>query len=59
MVQVFNKTSAAIYNMKKFGDISTLSCGDKIKANGSGVLKSVQSPTDPPSASTTPPDLRA
>ena len=29
---VFNKTEKCIYNMKKYGDISTLSTGDKIKA---------------------------
>ena len=30
--KVFNKTDKCIYNMKKFGDISTLSTGDKIKS---------------------------
>ena len=37
---VFNKTEKSIYNMKKFGDISTLSTGDKIKSNQSAILKS-------------------
>ena len=37
---VFNKTEKTIYNMKKFGDISTLSTGDKIKPSQSAVLSS-------------------
>ena len=40
--QVSNKTEAAIFNMKKFGDISVLSTGDKIKANETATLKSVK-----------------
>ena len=35
-----NKTKAAIFNMKKFGDISVLSTGDKIKPNETATLKS-------------------
>ena len=38
--KVFNKTDRCIYNMKKYGDISTLSSGDKIKSNQTGVLMS-------------------
>ena len=37
---VFNKTEKNIYNMKKFGDISTLSTGDKIKPNQLASLRS-------------------
>ena len=37
---IFNKSEVTIYNMKKFGDISTLSTGDKIKPSSSAVLKS-------------------
>ena len=37
--KVFNKTNACIFNMKKFGDISTLDCGDKIKSNEMGILR--------------------
>ena len=38
--KVFNKTEKCIYNMKKFGDISTLSTGDKIKPLSCAVLTS-------------------
>ena len=37
---IYNKTEKAIYNMKKCGDISTLSTGDKIKPSQSAILKS-------------------
>ena len=37
---IFNKSDVNIYNMKKFGDISTLSTGDKVKPSQSAVLKS-------------------
>ena len=37
---IFNKTEKCLYNMKKFGDISTLSTGDKIKSLQSGVITS-------------------
>jgi hypothetical protein len=37
---IYNKTEKAIYNMKKYGDISTLSTGDKIKPSQSAILKS-------------------
>ena len=37
---IFNKTEKCLYNMKKFGDISTLSSGDKIKSLESGVITS-------------------
>ena len=37
---IFNKTEKCLYNMKKFGDISTLSTGDKIKSLESGVITS-------------------
>ena len=38
--KVFNRTEKCIYNMKKFGDISTLSTGDRIKAGQEAVLSS-------------------
>ena len=38
--KVFNKTDRCIYNMKKFGDISTLSTGDKIKSRETATLTS-------------------
>lgn len=38
--KVFNRTEKCIYNMKKFGDISTLSSGDRIKAGQEAVLSS-------------------
>ena len=38
--KVFNKTEKCIYNMKKYGDISTLSTGDKIKSNEMALLTS-------------------
>ena len=38
--KVFNKTEKCIYNMKKYGDISTLSSGDRIKAGQEAVLTS-------------------
>ena len=37
---IFNKTEKCLYNMKKYGDISTLSTGDKIKSLESGVITS-------------------
>ena len=37
---VYNKTEKTIYNMKKYGDISTLSTGDKVKPSESAILKS-------------------
>ena len=42
LAQVSNKTNASIFNMKKFGDISVLSTGDKIKPNETATLKSVK-----------------
>ena len=38
--KVYNKTDKCIYNMKKLGDISTLSSGDKVKPLEEAVLSS-------------------
>ena len=38
--KVYNKTDKCIYNMKKLGDISTLSSGDKVKPLEDAVLPS-------------------